>query len=661
VTTRRALFAVICLASALARAQAPTPAPEAPESVPASISASDAPPEPERKIVVTGTRTPRRTSRDPVGTESIGAKELEARNVRDASRVLDAEPGVQAERSFRGASVQMRGLEAKYVRILLDSMPLVGQVNDVIDLRRYSLEGIERVEVVRGAASALYGSDALAGVVNFISRRPVRPVEASGFAQYGMLNSSAAGLYAGTKRGSLGATLTLNWFGNDSYDLTPGDEDLSTSGDARRAISGTVRGFWTPREGLEVMGFLRVGGFDTRGVDLQPPRALWNRRVNEAEYAGGGTLHWTTRGGSRLTVLLQGNAFDRTFWRQQRQGPGLDDMKSLETLWRGEAQLDRKVTSWLTVAAGSGGQRAQLESPRLTGGAALAAAGWSYAQGEIGLGAFGDLVVGARLDVDRDFGSHASPRIALRLTLPGLPEGLALRAAYGQGFRAPSLGERYLAFKNNAANYVVQGNSALRPELSHSSQAGLEWAPPAKASPGWLPTVRLTAYRNDLVGLVQPVDLSGSLTYFQYQNYSTARVQGLEASVRAQSRWLVADLGYAWLDARGVLDGVEQRLPGRASRQLTASLIARSSEWGTELSIRGQYQRLRTPLDPAMPGWAPDLVLVDAKLGQRVWRAAQGSGELQAYVSCDNLANATDPGFLSLPGRVVLAGLQARY
>src|SRR4051794_31513303 len=79
------------------------------------------PPEvPEQVLVITGTRTPRRVTDDPVGTERIGARELAARNVRDASHALEAEPGIQVERSFRGSSFQLRGLDAKYTRVLVD-------------------------------------------------------------------------------------------------------------------------------------------------------------------------------------------------------------------------------------------------------------------------------------------------------------------------------------------------------------------------------------------------------------------------------------------------------------------------------------------------------------------------------------------------------------
>jgi outer membrane receptor for ferrienterochelin and colicins len=644
-------------------------------SLAAGVGASVEPPEPEppelpeQAIVVTGTRTPRRLADDPIGTEVIGQRELTARNVRDASRALEAEPGILSERSFRGSSFQLRGLDAKYVRILVDGQPVMGQVNDVIDLRRYAVEAVDRIEIVRGATSALYGSDALAGVVNLVSRRPRRPLEIGGFAQYGMLNQSMLGATAGVRRGDSAGTLSVNWFGNNSYDLTPGDENLSTNGDARRAFTATARGFHTASEKLELMGFVRGGFFDSRGVDLQPPRALFNRRVGEAEGAAGGQATWTPDARTRVTTFLQGNVFARDFSREQRQADRRERMESTESLVRGEVQADRTYAERkLVVTTGLGGQHAAFRSPRIEGGQASLRTGWLFAQAELGLGEHLDLVAGGRFDADEQFGRQLSPRLAARLKLSSLAEGLSLRAAYGEGFRAPSFGERFLAFYNQVANYVVYGNEALRPEVSRSGQAGLEWAPRVWRLPGGLsPSLRVTGFHTTLDNLIQALELrSGTLDReFRYENYESARLAGVESSLRLTAgAWLVADLGYAWLDTVATIvredqSQVTRALPGRAGRHLTGSLLYVHEETGTEVTVRAQGLFLRTAL--ADDTTLAPILLADVRLARRLWRATQGRSEVQLYLHVDNLANVTEPEFISLPGTLVALGVNARY
>ena len=111
-------------------------------------------------------------------------------------------------------------------------MPLVGQVNDTIDLRRYATEGLERIEVLRGTASALYGSDALAGVVNLISRRPRKPFEGSVFAQYSPDRAIQPRQRRGSRRASIRSRVAV------LRRATPCRTAFSTSG--CRTNSGTA-------------------------------------------------------------------------------------------------------------------------------------------------------------------------------------------------------------------------------------------------------------------------------------------------------------------------------------------------------------------------------------------------------------------------------------
>lgn len=633
----------------------------APSLTLADVPASD-PPMPELSVVVTGTRTARRVTEDPVGTEVVGARELDTRGVRDASSVLESEPGVQLQRSFQGSSFQLRGLDAKYVRILVDGLPVTGQVNDVIDLRRYSVEGLERIEIVRGAASSLYGSDALAGVINLISRRPVHALELSGFAEYGSVNTSVAGVTAGTRQGDVATSISANWFGNDSWDLDPTDDNPATNGDARRVGLATARVFWTPSERVELQAHARGGHIDSRGVDFQPPRALYNRRVAETEGALALQGAWTPVDSTRISASLQGNGFWRTFDRRQRQGPGDEYMESVETLLRGELQVDHALTRWLELTVGGGGQNAHLASPRLEGGGERVNTGWAFAQAETSFGPV-NLVAGARLDHDSAFGTHLSPRASARIGLFG-EEHLALRLSYGEGFRAPSFGERYLLFRNQVANYIVFGNAALDAETSRGALAALEYVPRRSPWGGRLvPHARVAFHHTLLDGLIQPretSDSSGVEQRFQYVNYSDGRITGVEASAGVGYRdRLVVDFGYAWLATRATFDDVERALPGRAENQATLNVIWRHPRLGTEASLRQQVLLGRAALeDDTM---LPFLYTADVRVSQRLWRADTRRSELRAYAAAENLAGMTDPLFLQLPGRTFTAGLSARY
>src|SRR4051812_28984422 len=193
---RRAALAVAwgaTLASTPVRAQQAAEAPEVEaEAGSEDVHRVDA-------VVVTGSRTERSLGEAPVATEVISREEIEESGARDAAELLEDRPGVYLERGFAGAAPELEGLPADYTLILVNGVRVPGRVNGVIDLSRFASENIERIEIVRGAGSALYGSDAIAGVINIITRAASRPLELDGSANVGAFGRFELTGGAGTK------------------------------------------------------------------------------------------------------------------------------------------------------------------------------------------------------------------------------------------------------------------------------------------------------------------------------------------------------------------------------------------------------------------------------------------------------------------------------
>jgi outer membrane receptor for ferrienterochelin and colicins len=126
-------------------------------------------------LVVTGTRTPRFVQDAPVRTEVITAADLERRAARNVFEALDASPGVRVEEQCQACNfsqVRMNGLGGDHAQVLLDGLPMFSGLASVYGLQQLTTEQIDRIEIVRGAGSALYGSSAIAGAINIVSRRP---------------------------------------------------------------------------------------------------------------------------------------------------------------------------------------------------------------------------------------------------------------------------------------------------------------------------------------------------------------------------------------------------------------------------------------------------------------------------------------------------------
>src|SRR5690606_36054146 len=115
--------------------------------------------------------TPRQAS--PVTTEVIDRQRLVESGAQTVADALALRPGLWIERGIAGtAGITMQGLGPKYSLILVDGVRQIGRTDGVVDLDRFAIEDLEQIEIVRGPSSVLYGSDALGGVVNLVTRMP---------------------------------------------------------------------------------------------------------------------------------------------------------------------------------------------------------------------------------------------------------------------------------------------------------------------------------------------------------------------------------------------------------------------------------------------------------------------------------------------------------
>ena len=132
------------------------------------------------EVVVTATRTPKRLSQSPVITQVVTARQIEDRGLSDIKSLLTQEiPGLVFNEVGFGTSINLQGLGGKHILFLVDGERMAGETGDNIDYQRLDLNNIERIEIVQGAASALYGSQAMGGVINIITRKQKKPFSVS--------------------------------------------------------------------------------------------------------------------------------------------------------------------------------------------------------------------------------------------------------------------------------------------------------------------------------------------------------------------------------------------------------------------------------------------------------------------------------------------------
>lgn len=141
------------------------------------------------QVTVTGTRTPHTLKEAPVLTQIISRQEIERVDATTLSDILETEvPGIEMSRHGYGQSMSVQGLEPQYTLILVDGERMAGETGGNVDYSRINAANIERVEIVRGASSALYGSNAMGGVINIITKKPRKKVDISASVRYAQYN-----------------------------------------------------------------------------------------------------------------------------------------------------------------------------------------------------------------------------------------------------------------------------------------------------------------------------------------------------------------------------------------------------------------------------------------------------------------------------------------
>lgn len=609
------------------------------------------------EVVVTSGRTDEPARNTVTATQVITRAQIEQSGARNLADLLQNQPALQVRESFRGTELWLRGLDPQYTLILIDGERIPGRVDGAIDLSRFGIERVERVEIVRGPSSALYGSEAIAGVVNIIARESKRPLEGDALLSYGSRNQlDATGFVAGRPHDTLRLSATGGYHQVDAFRMR-GDQGAATSGSARDQWSagGTARFDPSRRHRLTLAGdYTRLS---LTGVDAGAGTALLDRHQLQEQtstrimqrYAPNERIRWENRasyGQYRSQYLLD-----------QRGGTALDKYEeNLEHLVQAGTLLRLTHREFLTTTVGIDALAQRLESPRLssTGKRERIAL---FAQEDIAVFQRGAralrVVPGIRFDLDSQFGQQFSPKLSIRFDVN---EQLVLRASYGRGFQAPSFQQLLLRFENPSVGYVVEGNPDLKAERSHGVDLSAEWT-----VNDWL-ALTAALFRNDLTDMIATVTLrdgGASGIIYSYQNLSSAWTMGGESALRVRvGSWLSAQGSYALTYGH---DGENDRvLQNQARHRPTALLRLAQDDWGLSGVLRGSAEiGRRYFLDDdgdgddelKKPG---ALWRVDMRLEQRIGKHAE------LFVGIDNLFDEYDR-FTLLRPRTYYGGARGRY
>jgi outer membrane receptor for ferrienterochelin and colicins len=617
------------------------------------------------EVVVSGARREERSADTAADTTVLRRAELQASGAQTVADALDQLAGVEMVREATGSHVRLQGLDPEHTLVVLDGQRLAGRTGGQVDLGRIALADIERIEIVRGPASALYGSDALAGVIHLVSRQPRAKAGA-----LGVTGAELSALYGSGQRrdvsgrgvvqaGQWTAQLQGGWLGRNGWDWTP--HDVATQGNAFDEFHGLLQVGHATSAQTGWHGRLQGYWRDQTGVDLAATGAVFDRRQRSTslQVSAGPKHRWPT---GHLHAEVQYSHFADRYVQDQRRSSALDSVQdSQEQVAQGTVQWSQVVAKQQRLTAGLDLLGEWMRSERLGSTDASRQRLALYGEYDWALG--GDtarlrLVPGLRADVDSQFGQALSPKLTLRADLG---RRLTLRSGYGWGFRAPSFQELYLLFQNPAVGYVVQGNPDLRPEVARGLTGSVEARIHRQVR------LNLAGFYNQVQDLIQTgvlPDQQLGTTRYGYLNVARARTYGLDAQLHwqlpARGRWLPRlELGGSWLEAREVnaQGQAGARLVGRPRWRGFGQLAAKQLGWGLDASARLAMTGRRPFVLATGSGdsqiQAGAYALVEARVAKKFGK------HLELFVVGENLTNQGDAQFLSLAPRTVSVGLRS--
>lgn len=603
------------------------------------------------EIVTTGTKTERLLKHTPVATEVITRSEIEATGAENIGEALEHHVGIVVHRDAHGDGVQLQGLASDYVLILLDGEPQVGRIAGKLDLARIPIENVQRIEIVKGASSALFGSAAMGGVINVITRRASTPIAlqlTNNLEEHNAIDSRGT---VEIDRGKFNALMTLAVNRRDPIDLYEGDPTTTIDGYQNLTHSARAEYQLTQRATLLLSGqyFAQAqeGVSENRDVVFDRLGDIDNFSANAgAAYQLG------------LDSKLVGKIY-ATLYRDEStvidRGTSLiaSSNITIQDLIKGEVQFDTALgaKNQLTVSAELIFEN--LESQRITGGEKNLTTDSLFFQNEFRPKPNLALVVGGRLDHHSEFGANFSPKLS---GLYRVADNLAVRTSVGQGFRAPDFKDLYLDFSNPTSGYQVLGNPGLQPESSNSWNLGIEYQF-RSALLG-----RLQMYRNNLKNLIEAERVGKSAlggSKFQYFNVSKAFIEGFEIELASCSiGGFSAAIGYAYLNGKDEDTGLT--LLNRSKHGGNLKLTYANEEIGFNLDLRGRYASKWGFYDDG------DKVLEDEEYAPSNWIwNLRGSKQilkwLRASVGINNIFDFKIPTYYTFAGRSFYGGLSLTY
>jgi len=645
-------------------------------------------------VVVTGSGHHQRLKSTATPVHVLSAQEIHEQGISTFDAALTRMmPQVSMAPNSMGTFLRMNGLGNKYILILINGQKLSGDISNNVDLNRINMARVKRIEVLDGAASSLYGSDAIAGVINIITDQPTQNLVSvtsdTRVSGYGQLTEAVS---LDVYKNGFGSYTSYSHDRADSYQTNDLEYVKGSDTETQRTVAPLFTGYrsnvfgqkftYAANDNLALNAGL---DYSYKITDRPETRSdITGGTDYEMRYKGfrwnvGGIYKFSSRNSLQADFTVDRFRYGKEYDVETKAYAVGDYVQSKkQRLMEGQMKAVLGLTDNSTTIVGADWRKDYLTatSGNIQQNVYTLAA---YAQHEITLVRDLTATLGLRLTHHETFDQHFTPKA----TLMYAPGDFRLRATYSAGFRAPGLDELYYHYfsVNRGKAQISFGNQQLSPEKSHYVALNAEYRTQIVA-------VSVTGYLNRISDMVvkQSVDVDeASLSmlakefpemtvdqasklerYTLYQNSDKGDVKGLQLNVSAnifQGFNLSANYAYTYARTKSGDEWTPLERSMRHAATVAANYHRSWGRYGLNVNLNGRLQsKTYYPAYEDAPGYGVWNLHTTHSFDCLRW------AYLEPSIGIDNIFDKVDSRIdssnrkyaLYSPGMMLVAGLKVK-
>lgn len=513
------------------------------------------------QVVLTATRTQRHLSSLPVAADIVTGDEIKKINSIRLTDILSEQTGLITIPDFGGGEgIQLQGMDSQYTLILLDGVPLVGRSAGTLDIRRITTDNIRQIEIVKGASSSLYGSDALGGVINIITQSDEIGFQANVSHQIASFNNQNTSSNIRYNQDQLGVDVFLNRFSSDGFDLMP--DDLLQTVNPFVNYTTTARFTYDFSDKIKASIYGRVYQENQENASLLSGDIVLSGENNVEEFNLNLNVYWNLADKWHSELEFYSTKYHLDSFLNYPNNDRFSGSDFFQNLTRPEIRTIFSPNEKNTLIGGIGYAQESvqrndfLSNPKFNSQYLFFQYDTHPLQGL-------NVIAGFRFDSHSEYNSQFSPKVALRYQLT---RDFAVKGSVGYGFKAPDFRQLFLNFANRNVGYVVIGrqgveerlrelaienqlttdsvnrliqiikqfNQPLKAESSIAYNAGLTYGPSKTLN------MSVAYFRNNISNLIETLPiarLKNGQNVFSYLNLNEVFTEGLEYNFK----WTIMD------------------------------------------------------------------------------------------------------------------------